>query len=1187
MLFSSISPLIRLGRQKFLDFSDLVLLPSELHPQWQEDFKFHGHWRGVFLRLIKKYFGYLKWAYSAYGIALVFQLLSPVFIHNFVTRLEKLSDQPELWLEVVFFAMALGLSGVITGVCYQLYFYSTLRTYQKITNLLNVSIFKHTLKLSRGAQQKSAVGDVVNHMSSDSESVSDMPLIVADLVWAFGTIFVVCLMLFYYIGLSALLPILLMGLLAPVSRFIAKEYLKSEELMLEVRDQRVTLMTQVLSAIRLIKYFSWEAPISEEVMKIRNREIQHKRKIANLEVASGFIFLILSTVVLLVTFWVHYLRGFQLDAALIFTLIALFGLMEEPFASLARLIGRFTAAKVGISRIQDFLAREKNLPSRLISQENIFELRGASFKYPEQQSLALTNLNLEIKRGEAIAIVGPVGGGKSSFLLGLLGEIPLVAGGYKHQPSSCAYVPQEAYIVNSSLLENINFGFSVSDEEFRKALHLSCLDKDVRELPGGLRTEIGERGVNLSGGQKQRVSLARAVVAKPEVLLLDDPLSAVDPHTEDLLIERLLFGHWQGLTRLVVTHRLAHLEKFDRILYIKKGEIRAMGSFSELMVTSQDFRDLVQMHQNEVRAAAQVQVSHASSDAETVNTESRQTEDEDRELGAVKKTIYFDYLKSLGGNKKSLAFLLIIGSLLATVMPLLQKYWLADFSRRSEEISTVMALNVYAVLGVAVLLSNISSHLLWLRRGISAGVEMHNQMLKGVMNAPIRFFDSTPVGRILQRFSRDQESVDFNLQFSFESAFYCLFQILVALVFIAVLLPGLILLIIPVGALYYRIQKDYRAPAREVKRLDSIKRSPRFAHFKETLQGLVVIRAFKQEQWFADQFLHKLTESQVAFYNHYMLNRWFSSRVPLIAGLISISTCLGLSFAVREGALAPGVAGLAAIYSLSFWGYLNWAVRVFSEIESRLTSVERIQFMAKIESEQSVVGESSLESGWVPRGEIEFRNVCARYAQHLPLVLKDVSFKIPQGSKVGIVGRTGSGKSTVFQALYRLFELESGTVFMDGVPAHKIPLDKLRRHIAIVPQDATLFMGTIRSNLDRFEQFTDAQIESVLRRVYLWDFVKKLRDGIDTPVSENGINFSLGQRQLFCLARALLIQAKIVILDESTASVDVVTDSLIQRVLKESLSDVTVLIIAHRLGTLTDVDFVIELQDGTVKSIKP
>lgn len=1188
MLFTAVKPLILLARNRIIEYTDLVALPPQLEPRIDEDFVIPKTWGAFLFALIKRHIGFLKWGYSFYLLALVFQLLSPVLINQFVKSLENLKAQPELWQKTLFFATALGLSGIVTGLCYQFYFYNTLRTYQKVTNLLNALLFKHTLKLSRGAQQKTSVGDVVNHMSSDSEAVSDAPLIIADLVWAAGTIIVVCLMLFYYIGSSAVFPLLLMLGLAPLSRSVAKRYLTAEEKMFEIRDRRVNLMTQVLGAIRLIKFFAWERPISDEVMAVRNSEIDFKKRIANLEVVSGFLFTIISTAVLLATFWVHTLRGFELDAALIFTLVALFGLLEEPFGSLARLIGRFTAARVGIERIRKYLAGESVENSFLESSDGHLNLNSVSFRYPGQTAEALKNLNLKIAEGEAVAVVGAVGSGKSTFLLGLLGEVPLSAGTLSRPGSFAAqaFVPQEAYIINSTLVENIGFGSSFTADELRKALHLACLEKDVRDLPGGLKTEIGEKGVNLSGGQKQRVSLARAVLAKPQFVLLDDPLSAVDPTTEGLLVDRLIFGHWKETTRLVVTHRLEHLQKFDKIIFIEGQTVSAFGSYSEVYQVSQPFRDLMKTHELETRASRFVQTSaHVAETAESV-LESRQTEDEDRETGAVKKTIYFDYLRSLSGGKKWIAATLILGALAATALPLLQKYWLAYFAQNKETLSTTFALNIYGLLGLGVLAISMGNHLNWLQRGIQAGVDLHNRMLQGILKAPIRFFDSTPVGRILQRFSRDLESVDFHLQFSFESAFYCFFQILVSLVFIIALLPALILVIIPVGFLYYTVQRDYRRPAREIKRIDSIKRSPRFAHFKETLQGLTVIRAYKREAWFSDQFLKNLRESQKAFYNHFMLNRWFSSRVPVVAGLISIFTCLGLAFSVRSEALSPGVAGLAALYSLSFWGYLNWAVRVFSDIESRLTSVERLKFMAEIPSELDFIGDSDQSALWSPRGEIEFQGVSARYADHLPLVLKDLHFKIPSGAKVGLIGRTGSGKSTVFQALYRLFPLESGRILFDGIDGVTLPLEKLRKQISIVPQDATLFMGSVRSNLDRFGEFTDEEVIAVLRRVYLLDFVQALPEGIHTPVSENGQNFSLGQRQLFCLARALLLDVKIVILDESTASVDVVTDALIQKVLKESLQDVTVLIIAHRLGTISDVDFIIELQDGELKSIQ-
>jgi ABC-type multidrug transport system fused ATPase/permease subunit len=434
------------------------------------------------------------------------------------------------------------------------------------------------------------------------------------------------------------------------------------------------------------------------------------------------------------------------------------------------------------------------------------------------------------------------------------------------------------------------------------------------------------------------------------------------------------------------------------------------------------------------------------------------------------------------------------------------------------------------------------------------------------------------VGRILQRFSRDVESVDIHLQWSFDHTIHAFFHITISFILIVTIVPLVILVILPIFFIYYKFQNSYRRVAREVKRLDSLARSPRYAHFKETLQGLSVIRAFDQSDWAMNQFYTKLKYSTEMYHTHYMVNRWFSSRLPLIGAVISTCTGLMVIFSSSRGYITAGTAGLVTVYALDFWRHLNWGVRIFSDLESRMTSVERLQFYCDMPAEKNYRGQPiELEETWPQSGDLEFKNVSIRYADHLPLILKNISFKIKSGSKVGLVGRTGSGKSTIIQSVYRFVDIAEGEILFDHKSIHHIPLKRIRKNLAVIPQDPALFMGSLRSNIDRYRHVTDEQVWTVLKKVSLEEFVKNLPDQLDFKVSENGSNLSQGQRQLICLARALLMKVKIIFLDEATASVDVETDVLVQKVIRESLEGITLITIAHRLSTLEGYNSIIEL----------
>ena len=826
------------------------------------------------------------------------------------------------------------------------------------------------------------------------------------------------------------------------------------------------------------------------------------------------------------------------------------------------------------------------------------ELKNVSAYFLEPESPVLTNINFKVNPGESLAIVGPVGSGKSALLYTILNEIKLAAGSIvfsTNQRPKMAYLPQEAYIINSTMLENIVFGEDASSDEINQAILMSCMEKDLLNFKGGLKTEIGEKGVNLSGGQKQRVGLARAFLSNPDLILLDDPLSAVDHDTEKSLCERLIFGGWSQKTRIVVTHRLEHLHLFDKILFLQEGKVLALGNFGDVLKSSKEFNEFYAEHTRNNGHAKKDEIliiENTEKEKASLVDGGRITEDEDREVGAVKKTIYFDYLKSLGGsNSKTspwILFLLIFGALFVAVAPLIQRAWLSYFSSHQESWKSITAIGIYGIIGIVVLILSLLNNFFWLDRGIKAGKSMHDKMLRSVLKAPVRFFDSTPVGRIIQRFSRDVESVDVYLQWSFVSVVNCLLQVAVSVILILTLVPLMIVIIVPVLYAYFVIQKNYRNPAREAKRFDSVARSPRYSHFKETLQGLVVIRSFSKEAWFVESFYDKLKESQRMFYSHYMLNRWFSSRIPLIGGIISMATAVGITMSAYYGLMNAGTAGLVTLYSLSFWGYLNWGVRMFADIETRMTSIERLKYFANIPPEMDVIKPliQALPVEWPSKGDLVAKDITVRYAPHLPLVLKGISFRIPAGSKVGIIGRTGSGKSTLFQTLFRFIELEAGILLIDDIDIATIPLERLRKSMAIIPQDPTLFMGTIRNNLDRYNEYSEEQINKVLRQSGLWSMISSIPEGINAEVIEGGHNFSQGQRQLLCLARALLMNAKIIILDEATASVDVQTDALLQKVIRKELKGVTMLIIAHRLGTVSDCDQIIEIVNGESKVIK-
>ncbi len=1200
ILFSKVQKLIRIGRMRVVQQSDALPLPKHLDPEhipWNENQLDWSDRKRFLLSLIK-----VSWPTTRFAILLqifcsLFSFSTPFLVHAFISLLQAGIFNSTNLIELCVLAVSLGICGAGNGLLLQYYFYRTLNFNQITTNIINKKLFLHALKISTTAKNKFQVGDIVNLMSSDSDAVADGAITTIDLANAVILLVGCTASLFYFIGWSAMVALVVMALLIPLTQKLSKSFMTLESQMMSYRDQRMTLMTQVMNAIRVVKYFVWEKSILAEVGEVRKKEVDSRYQLARAEITWGLIYTSISSIVLFSALLTHTLRGQAIDLALIFTCISIFSLMEDHFGGLSKFISRFINILVSSDRITDFLRSDKVHETEAFdgAQTGVVKFKNVSFHYLEQKPL-FENLDLNVKQGQSLAIVGPVGSGKSTLLQLLLRELQPSSGQVNFDSVlTQAFVSQDAFIINASLQENILFGsLPASSEKILQALYVSALEYDVMILPAGLETEIGEKGVNLSVGQKQRVSLARAVISDADFLLLDDPLSAVDLATEKILCDRLLFGLWKSKTRIMVTHRLESLQHFDQIIFLQDG-MHSVGTFQVLSESCTPFKKFLQTHEDNkgLEQSSAHQTAGAGTQSSLKVTEakfetSRITDEEDRAVGAVDKTVYKDYIHALGGDglkKKWIISGLFLGALGVVAAPVIQKLWLSQ-SNRFSDFTALQIILVYGGLGFFTMLVTYLSNSFWIRQGIRAGQLFHDKMLRSVLYTRMRFFDSTPVGRILQRFSRDVESVDIHLQWSFDHTIHSLFHITFSFIMIVLILPMVIVFLIPVLFIYYGVQNDYRRVAREVKRLDSLARSPRYAHFKETLHGLHVIRAFKQTTWSTNQFYQKLRLSTQMFYNHYMVNRWFSVRIPLIGAGISTLTGLMIVYSSYRGYIGAGTAGLVTIYALDFWRHLNWGVRIFSELESRMTSVERLQFYTHLQHEEKPNSKLA-PTHWPVTGTLEFKNVNVRYAAHMPLVLKNVNFKIPSGARAGLIGRTGSGKSTIFQTVYRFVDLDSGDIEIDGVSIQNLPLENLRKNLAVIPQDPNLFMGTLRSNIDRYGEVDDDQVWNVLKKVSLESYVLGLPGQLRFKVSENGSNLSQGQRQLICLARALLMKVKIIFLDEATASVDVETDALVQKVIRESLQGITLVTIAHRLSTLDGYDMIIELQNGQIISPVP
>ncbi|KAJ3181645.1 hypothetical protein HDU85_003589 [Gaertneriomyces sp. JEL0708] len=846
---------------------------------------------------------------------------------------------------------------------------------------------------------------------------------------------------------------------------------------------------------------------------------------------------------------------------------------------------------------------------------------------------SLRNISLSLPRNSLTAIIGPVGSGKSSLLLSLLHETSLHHGTVS-LPSSLSYVPQTPFILNASLRSNILFGLPYDRERYLRVIRDCALEMDLKILPDGDQTIIGERGVMLSGGQKQRVSLARAVYAEKECVLLDDVLSAVDTHVGKYLFKNCLLGALVNSTRILVTHQLHILPQVDYIISMKNGEIAEQGTYEDLMAKDAEFADLMQRHggggavdeKEAIEAVKDLQTIAAESAIETTQlleiekglqrpidakdpaSPKATTSEEERATGSVDMKVWFSYIRAAGS--KHFVFLLLFLLTLIQASRIGGDFWLVQWTNNTvSSFDTGKYVAVYFAFGVFQMLTLYGYGLFFAFSGTRAARVLHEAMIERVIHAPVGFFDTTPLGRVINRFSKDTDAIDTQLSESFRMFTTTLAVAIGTFVLIIYATPLFAIPLAPVLVLYWIVQKVYRAASRELKRLDSTTRSPLYAHFSETLNGVTSIRAYNAQERFARQTVDYINTNNSPYFLLLAAQRWLGVRLELLG-------CLLVFFAAMFGVLARGsstlsaaLLGLSLSYALQVTGTLNWCVRQMTETELAMNAVERVEHYGKnLEVEpllplpsdendddtgrKAAAADVSIKTvvvppqDWPTQGFIQIRDLSLRYSSAHPVILHRLSLDIPAGSKLAVVGRTGSGKSSLIQGLFRLIEPCVGSqILIDGINTQDIALETLRKNIAIIPQDPVLFSGTLRSNLDPFNQYSVEELRAAVEKSHLSRSLSgstEAGDILDTEISTNGENLSLGQRQLVCLARAMVVRAKILVLDEATANVDLETDRVIQECLRKEFVGVTVICVAHRLNTIIDYDRVLVLSAGTI-----
>ncbi|KAJ7563499.1 hypothetical protein O6H91_03G113100 [Diphasiastrum complanatum] len=1259
-----INPLLRNGSKNTLQIDEIPTLSPDdraesmsalFQSRWSKNPGIHA----VRSTLFRCFWPQLLFTGFVALVRVLVMYVGPVLIQRFV---DYTSGKGDSVYEGYYLVLLLLSAKSIEVLASHQYNFHSQKLGMNIRTAIITAVYRKGLRLSNSSRQAHGVGQIVNYMVVDGQQLSDVILQLHNL-WVLPLQVCVALGILYSVlGTPMFAGFVVMITVVSINFYCSKQQRRFQTEVMKQRDERMKATTEVLNFMKIIKFQAWEEHFRQRIESFRRIEYSWLTKFMISVASNIFVLWICPTVVSTVTFAACILLKRELTPGRVFTATATFRILQEPIRLFPQSLISISQALVSLDRLDRYMrsgeldtAAAEKLPADPASAVSV---ENGCFSWEEEETNpVLSNIDVNVKPGWLVTIVGAVGSGKSSMLAALLGEMHKISGKVRTHGTT-AYVSQGAWIQNGTIEDNILFGQPMDRERYKKTMSVCALEPDMGLMEYGDQTEIGERGINLSGGQKQRIQLARAVYQDSDIYLLDDIFSAVDAHTGSKLFKECVRGILRRKTILLVTHQVEFLHGADLILVMRDGKIVQSGTYRELLKGGTDLDTLVAAHKDAMASIQSDSSSHnnpqtlemqdwevESSEACDINyiatliedstnpnhtctnqkrsptkalsfsnrnsfksqsattlshqheppsDNSRQNsgskkgsskliDDEKREAGRVGWRIYWLYLTKAFGWP--LLFLLIFVQAVWQVLLVSSDYWLANETSvdQQKDFDSSRFISVYFWIASGTWVCVIIRTILVTTLGLKTAQTFYLDMLRRIFRAPMAFFDTTPSGRILSRSSTDQTTLDVILPFFCGGSLALYFATIGVVVVTCQVTWPIIFVIAPLGWLYLSYQAYFIVTSRELTRLDSITKAPVIHHFSETVAGLMTIRCFQKQEQFIKANLDRVnTNIRMDFHNN-AANEWLGYRVEMTGTIVLCSTAL-LFVALPLNMIKPELVGLSLSYGLALNACLYWSIWLTCNVENKMVSVERIRQYTEIESEAPlVIMECRPPQEWPPEGTITMIDLQLRYRTNTPLVLKGISLSITGGQKVGVVGRTGSGKSTLVQALFRLVEPSGGQILIDGIDITKIGLSDLRSRFGIIPQEPTMFEGTIRSNIDPLDQYTEDEIWEGLEKCQLADIVKQKPEKLDSSVVDNGDNWSVGQKQLFSLGRALLKRSRILFLDEATASVDSQTDGVIQKTIRDEFATSTVISIAHRIPSVMDSDFVLVMDAGKVK----
>ncbi|KAL8667629.1 MAG: hypothetical protein Q9202_000484 [Teloschistes flavicans] len=1058
-------------------------------------------------------------------------------------------------------AIAMFAVSVSQTVCLHQYFQRAFETGMRVKSSLTALIYAKSMKLSNEGRASKSTGDIVNYMAVDTQRLVDLTQY-GQMLWSAPFQIVLCMVsLYQLVGLSMLAGVGVMILMIPINGLIARLMKRLQKIQMRNKDSRTRLTTEILNNMKSIKLYAWSTAFMNKLNHIRNdQELKTLRKIGASQAFANFTWSITPFLVSCSTFAVFVLTTDQpLTTEIVFPALTLFNLLTFPLAILPMVITSIIESAVAVGRLTDYFTAEELQPEAVINKDpamyagdEAVRIRDATFTWDKSRN-CLENVNFTARKGELNCVVGRVGSGKSSLLQAVLGDVWKINGEVVVHGRT-AYVAQQAWVMNASVKENIVFGHRWDPQFYERTVNACALTDDFKTLPDGDRTEVGERGISLSGGQKARVTLARAVYARADVYLLDDCLSAVDQHVGRHLINQVLGsnGLLASKTRILATNSIPVLLEADFITLLRGGKILEKGTYDQLIAMRGEVANLMKTANNEEAESSSPSEGSSSKATSSPDSEDSATvigtgngEEEERdelqegigELAPIRA--------GGGGSGRKSSFNTLRRASTASFKGPHGKPEDEELGKttQSKEIGEQGKVK-WDVYGEYAKTSNLIAVIIYMIVLVGAQTAQvgGSLWLKNWSEVNQRYGANPEVGKYIGiYFAFGIGSAGLAVIQTLILWIFCSIELFVntaraiyTLVLIAASTPVFVALIFPLGAVYFYIQRYYLRTSRELKRLDSISRSPIYAHFQESLGGMTTIRAYRQQDRFALENEWRVDENLRAYFPSISANRWLAVRLEFIGSFIILAAAGFAIISVATGSgLSAGMVGLAMSYALQITQSLNWIVRQTVEVETNIVSVERVLEYARLPSEAPErVSKNRPKTGWPAHGAVHIRNYSTRYRPGLDLVLKDINLDIKAHEKIGVVGRTGAGKSSLTLALFRLIEPVNGQISIDDLNTSTIGLLDIRSRLAIIPQDAALFEGTVRDNLDPGHVHDDSDLWSVLAQ---------------------------------------------------QAAVDIQTDALLQTTLRSSMfRDRTIITIAHRINTILDSDRIVVLDRGSV-----